>query len=504
MPDTDVVVIGSGIGGLVAGGLLARYGRSVTICESHSVPGGAAHEFSRQGFRFDSGPSFYCGLGDPHSLNPVRLVLERLGESLETIAYDPLGFYHFPEGTLPIYSNSQQYRQAIASFSPQGATELVALEARFLKLYEALKDIPLLELSSDWQLLPLLLSQPAALLKLLARLQDIQASAGQILDQTVQDPFVRQLIDLECFLLSGLKAQDTVAPEMAFMFGERQASSVDYPVGGSGAIVNALVRGFQRWGGQLRLKAHVKQILVEGGRTHGVRLKGGEVITAPTVISNATLWDTVQHLLKPEDLPSKYRRQALATPAVDSFMHLHLGIKADGLENLKVHHVVVHRRDVDMTSPGNTCMVSIPSVLDPSLAPPKHHVIHAYTLEPWQGWQQRDDYAEYKRHRAETLYRALEQIIPDLRGPGQQDSRIVLELVGTPLTHQRFLRRYQGTYGPAIKAGEGMFPNCRTPIQGLYRVGDSTLPGIGVPAVAASGILCANSLVPLRQVLAYN
>jgi len=147
--------------------------------------------------------------------------------------------------------------------------------------------------------------------------------------------------------------------------------------------------------------------------------------------------------------------------------------------------------------------VSIPSVLDPSLAPPKHHVIHAYTLEPWQGWQQRDDYAEYKRHRAETLYRALEQIIPDLRGPGQQDSRIVLELVGTPLTHQRFLRRYQGTYGPAIKAGEGMFPNCRTPIQGLYRVGDSTLPGIGVPAVAASGILCANSLVPLRQVLAY-
>ena len=100
---------------------------------------------------------------------------------------------------MPIYSNSQQYRQAIASFSPQGATELVALEARFLKLYEALKDIPLLELSSDWQLLPLLLSQPAALLKLLARLQDIQASAGQILDQTVQDPFVRQLIDLECF-----------------------------------------------------------------------------------------------------------------------------------------------------------------------------------------------------------------------------------------------------------------------------------------------------------------
>ena len=503
MPDTDVIVIGSGIGGLVAGALLARYGKSVIICESHSVPGGAAHEFTRQGFRFDSGPSFYCGLGDPNSLNPVRLVLNSLGESLPTIAYDPLGYYHLPEGTLPIYSNNQQYRQAVARFSPQGAKELAALEARFLKLYAALKDIPLLALRSDWQLLPLLLFHyPTALPKLLGRLIDIQASAGKILNQTVQDPFARRLIDLECFLLSGLKAEDTVAPEMAFMFGERNASTVDYPVGGSGAIINALVRGLQRWGGQLRLNAHVDRILVQGGQAQGVRLKGGEVMTAPTVISNATVWDTVQYLLQPEDLPSRYRQRSLQTPAVDSFMHLHLGIRAEGLEDLKVHHVVVHDSESDITRPGNTCMVSIPSVLDPTLAPPDHHGVHAYTLEPWQGWQRDENYLERKRLRAEPLYRALEKIIPDLRGSGSQDSRVSLELIGTPLTHQRFLRRYQGTYGPAIKAGEGMFPSCHTPIQGLYRVGDSTLPGIGVPAVAASGIICANGLVPSGQVLA--
>lgn len=64
------------------------------------------------------------------------------------------------------------------------------------------------------------------------------------------------------------------------------------------------------------------------------------------------------------------------------------------------------------------------------------------------------------------------------------------------LTHAYYLRRYQGTYGPAIKAGQGMFPGPHTPIRGLlYRVGDSTTPGIGVPALAASGILCANTLV---------
>ena len=75
----------------------------------------------------------------------------------------------------------------------------------------------------------------------------------------------------------------------------------------------------------------------------------------------------------------------------------------------------------------------------------------------------------------------------------------MLELIGTPLTHAHYLRRYQGTYGPAIVAGKGMFPSTQTPIKGLYRVGDSTMPGIGVPAVAASGILCANSLVSVQE-----
>ncbi len=90
--------------------------------------------------------------------------------------------------------------------------------------------------------------------------------------------------------------------------------------------------------------------------------------------------------------------------------------------------------------------------------------------------------------------------------------------VGTPLTHSRYLRRHRGSYGcgcplqpccpgraaimppsvhacsPAIKAGEGMFPGPITPIPGLYVAGDSTFPGIGLPAVAASGMICANTL----------
>ncbi len=490
----DIVVIGSGIGGLVAAGLLARYGRRVLVCESHMLPGGAAHAFKRQGFIFDSGPSFYCGLADPSSCNPLREVLNILGEPIEAIAYDPLGHYHFPDRTLAIYGNTERYRASLAEFNLQAAQELQALTKKMLAIYQPLAAIPVLALRADGWLLPLLAQRcPKAMLQMLPQLRGLGRSMGDFVDETVRDPWLRRLIDLECFLLSGMKAHDTVAPEMAFMFGERATSVIDYPIGGSGALVEALIRGLKRWGGSLQLGSHVSKIWVDHNQVQGVELDCGDRIRAETVISNATLWDTYNNLLDETDLPVSYRQKLLATPAVDSFMHLHLGIRATGLEDLTTHHVVVHDLDQDITAPGNTCMISIPSVLDPSLAPIGHHVIHAYTLEPWHGWQRGTDYASRKAAKVQPLIRALKKVIPDIC------DRIVLKLIGTPLTHQRFLRRHQGTYGPAIAAGQGLFPGHKTPIKGLYRVGDSTLPGIGVPAVAASGILCANSLVSPKE-----
>ncbi|MFG6098012.1 NAD(P)/FAD-dependent oxidoreductase [Leptothoe sp. ISB3NOV94-8A] len=494
MESLDVVVIGSGIGGLVAAGLLTRYGRRVLVCESHTLPGGAAHAFQRQGFTFDSGPSFYCGLADPTSCNPLREVLNALGEKVNTVAYDPLGHYHFPERTLAIYGDAKRYQASLAEFNPQAAQELQALTDKMLAIYRPLGSIPALALRADGWLFPLLAQRfPTAMLQMLPQLRSLGRSMGDFVDETVHDPWLRQLIDLECFLLSGMKSHETVAPEMAFMFGERAASVIDYPMGGSGALVDALIRGFKRWGGELRLGTHVSKIWTDRNQAQGVILKNGERIRADKVISNATLWDTYNHLLDDTDLPMGYRQKSLETPAVDSFMHLHLGIQAEGLDDLTVHHVVVHDTDTDITTPGNTCMISIPSVLDPTLAPEGHHVVHAYTLEPWQDWQRDAGYGAKKEAKAKPLMRALQKVIPDIC------DRITLKLIGTPLTHQRFLRRHQGTYGPAIAAGQGLFPSCKTPIKGLYRVGDSTIPGIGVPAVAASGILCANSLVSPRE-----
>lgn len=77
--------------------------------------------------------------------------------------------------------------------------------------------------------------------------------------------------------------------------------------------------------------------------------------------------------------------------------------------------------------------------------------------------------------RTEILWRALEQIIPDVR------SRVKVGLEGTPLTHERFLRRDRGTYGPKIRAGMDQYPSNKPPVEGLWLCGDSVFPGIGMP-----------------------
>lgn len=91
------------------------------------------------------------------------------------------------------------------------------------------------------------------------------------------------------------------------------------------------------------------------------------------------------------------------------------------------------------------------------------------------------------------MWRAIERVIPDIR------ERTEISTIGTPLTHARYLRRYKGSYGAAWKAGESTFPFGNTPIKGLWCCGDFAFPGIGLPAVAASGAIVANSLVPLEQ-----
>ena len=171
------------------------------------------------------------------------------------------------------------------------------------------------------------------------------------------------------------------------------------------------------------------------------------------------------------------------------------GFDATGLNDLPIHTVWVGDWARGIDAERNALVISIPSVLDPAMAPPGHHVLHAYTPanEPWQPWQNlrpgSEPYELFKQQRCSVFWRVLEQRIPDLR----DRCRVVME--GTPLTHRRFLNVHQGSYGPALSAANGLFPGGITPFAGLWMCGASTFPGIGIPPVAASGAMAAHAIL---------
>ena len=162
-----------------------------------------------------------------------------------------------------------------------------------------------------------------------------------LVDEHVKNPWLRGLLDLECFVISGLKADATSAAIMAFTYAERHKEEgcvYDYPIGGSMAIVDALARGVRKHGGKLALRSPVDQIVLDDeGKACGVRLRrGGRVVRARrAVVTNASAWDTVSALL-PESASSRQRENGdethtETTPKCGSFVHLHVGFDATGL-----------------------------------------------------------------------------------------------------------------------------------------------------------------------------
>jgi phytoene dehydrogenase-like protein len=176
-------------------------------------------------------------------------------------------------------------------------------------------------------------------------------------------------------------------------------------------------------------------------------------------------------------------------------MHLHAGFDATGLEGMDMHALDVASWEGGVDAEHNVVLMSVPSVVDAALAPRGAHCLHAYypATEPstvWDGVERGSEaYEALKRERSARLFDAVEDFVPDFRA--RAAGRPLL--VGTPLTHARYLNRAGGTYGPAWPAGRGL-PGVRSPIPNLLTCGDFTFPGVGVPAVAASGMAAASTI----------
>jgi phytoene dehydrogenase-like protein len=502
LQDVDLIVVGSGLGGLCCAALAARHGLEVLVLEAHERPGGAAHGFERRGFLFESGPSLWSGLGRWPSTNPLAQVLRAVGETLPVVSYREWGLL-LPEGQLRLAVGSEPFLQLLRSLRGDAAAQEWEAFLHWLEPYcRAATALPLLALRPGLGTARVLGGgRVAALLAQAPRLAALGGAFGPLARRHLRDPFLLHWVEMLCFLISGLPMDQTSAAAMATLFAEwfQPEASLDYPVGGSPAVVEALVRGLRRHGGTLRCSAPVRRILVEGDRASGVELENGQRLRARRgVVSNASPWDTLS-LLAAEQVPSRWRQRIAATPACASFLHWHLGLRGREPLDLPIHHVWVGDWRRGIGAERNMVVLSIPSRLDPGLAPAGHQVLHGYTPanEPWELWRDLQPgtaaYRQLKQERCAIFGQVLGQLIPDWR------ERVVLELKGTPLTHSRYLRLHQGSYGPAIGADRSPFPAGRTPIEGLLLCGAGVFPGIGVPPVAVSGALAAHHFMPAAR-----
>jgi len=498
----DLIVVGSGLGGLSAAAIAARHGLEVLVLEAHSQAGGAAHGFARRGFQLESGPSLWSGLGRWPSSNPLAQVLKAVGESVAVIPYHEWGLL-LPEGSLRVGVGADPFLAVVQQLRGASAAEEWR---RFLTILEpscrAARSLPLLALRPGLGMAATLGGQGLALLAQAGTLARLNGGFGALARRHLRDPFLLHWVDLLCFLISGLPMDQTSTAAMATLFGEwfDPDAHLEYPVGGSPAVVAALVRGLERHGGRLRTGARVVQLQLQGDRAAGVILEGGERLAARQgVILNTAPW-ALAELLPAGAVPARWLQRQQATPACASFLHWHLALRGDrrepALASLPLHHVWVGDWRRGIGAERNMAVLSMPSLLDTSLAPEGHQVLHGYTPanEPWALWQNLERgsaaYAALKAERCGLFHGIFDQVLPDWR------ERLVLELQGTPLTHQAYLRVHQGSYGPAWPADRSPFPAGTTPIDNLLLCGNGVFPGIGVPPVAVSGAWAAHRFVP--------
>lgn len=485
----DAIVVGAGMGGLVTAAQLVAKGARVLLLERYLIPGGSAGYFEREGYRFDVGASMIFGFGTQGTTNLLTRALAAVGASIETIP-DPVQIhYHLPDDLkVRVHRDYDRFIAELSERFPRERRGIRKFYDECWRIFRCLNAMELLSLEEPRYLMRVFFSNPMACLGLARYLP---VNVGAIARSHIRDPELLKFIDIECYCWSVVSADRTPAINGGMVFSDRHYGGINYPRGGVGRIAEKLAQGITTHGGEVLYKARVKEILLARGKAVGVRLFDGREYFGDRIISNATRWDTFEKLLPAEAMPPAERRWQKRYQKSPSFLSLHMGVKADLLfPDADCHHIVVENWE-QMEAEGGTLFVSIPTLLDPGLAPAGHHILHAFTTAWLDSWTDLSPqaYAHAKEKAASDLIARLERIFPGL------EAHLDYLEVGTPRTHRRFLGRDDGTYGPIPRSNPlgllGM-PFNRTAVPGLYCVGDSTFPGQGLNAVAFSGFACAH------------
>jgi phytoene dehydrogenase-like protein len=509
--DYDIIVIGAGMGGLVAGNILLKKGYSVLIVEKHFKPGGYCSNFKRKDYIFD------CSL---HMLNGceeggmIYKVLKKFGAEncVEFIKLKELFHWKCPpkELDLIVAPNLDDFVEQLIKLFPHEAKNIKKFYKKYFKVYKFMISwvnkgvlgkifIWLRYLSSFFRFLSIL-----------------NKTVSEILDPHIGDPSCRNLITIlgGFFGLSPDEMSASIFIAGVFSYYHEGAY---YPKGGSGSFSQALADIFINNGGNLLLSNEVVKIDFSGDLRTEVNCldKSGNrnSYNSSTLIANCDVTDLITKLCPKNIFPHKFYEKILNREPGFSAICIYIGLDLDLNEKgfndyeLWITNTVEQQQTKELREIANTLNLSkfpSPSItiynnIDSTCCPKGKSVISSIyyavpqpflkTIEK-DGGVRGDNYKKLKDKIAEKYLKDLEDL---LKIPNFRKHIEVLE-VATPITLHRYTANRNGSFIGWEMTPDQMILNQvsqKTPIPNLFLAGAWTMPAGGVASVMYSGDTCS-------------
>jgi phytoene desaturase len=474
------VVIGSGFGGLAAAVRLGARGYRVTVLEKLDAPGGRAYVHKQDGFTFDAGPTVVTA---PFLFEELwSLAGRKMSDDIDMRPVTPFYRIRFHDGaTFDYTGDAAAMRSEVEKLAPRdvaGYEDFVRMsEAIFRVGFEKLADVPF----SSW-------TDMARIVPDMVKLESYRTVYG-LVAKYVKDERLRQVMSFHPLLVGG-NPFSTTSIYTLIAFLERKWG-VHFPIGGTGALVQGLVKLIQGQGGSVRCGAAVKQILLDGRRASGVELENGERIAADVVVSNADSAWTYRYLV-PKAARKRWTDKRIEKQRYSMSLFvwyfgtrrqypdiahhtIMLGPRYKGLlEDIFTRHVLADDFSLYLHRPTAT---------DPSLAPPGMDGF--YVLSPVPNLLSGTDWSETQ----ERYRKSIEDLLASTVMPGLRESLVTSRLL-TPQDFQDRLSSFRGAaFGmePVLTQSTFFRPHNRSEdVDRLYIVGAGTHPGAGLPGVLSS------------------
>ena len=489
----NAIVVGAGMGGLTCGGLLARQGNSVLVCEQHVKPGGCVCGFQRKGFTLDAIHFLIpqCGPGET-----LPAALEALGakDAIEFLRVEQRSRMILPD--LDFTFTPDTFVNELTRLFPGETRAIEQFVAEMTAFIDEALGTPLSKPLYLMSRLEMMLFGMKVFFRQRRVFKYRSKTTAQVLNGMFTDPRLKTIL----YSITPLKRISMMGT--AWMWNDFLCKKLHYPRGGYQALADTFASAFENAGGTLALRTGVKRIIVEGGRATGIELDDGRRIRAERVISNADIMLTFNDLVGREHLPKGFMENLERRKIATSGFYVYLGVDLDATKLdfdrvavcpfVEMEHLDGHIHDLE------NCFfwIEIPTKHYPALAPEGKHIIVLATpayyddLTHWGldvDGSRGASYRATKERVAESLIRRAEKVIPRL------SKHILVKEVATPATIARYtLNRGGASMGWDQTPEDAIKPGQVTPIRQLYLVGQWTYPQGSVPGVVGSGWILAN------------